>query len=134
MKFLVAAFLFFATAVQAAQAPGTLSDPAQEARARALQKELRCVVCQGESIDESGAPIAADIRRLIRERIKAGETNDQIKDYLVGRYGDFVLMKPPLEPNTWLLWFGPAAILLLGGGVAAVVVIRANRRAHLTGS
>ncbi|HVZ70523.1 MAG TPA: cytochrome c-type biogenesis protein [Rhizomicrobium sp.] len=132
MKFVIAALLFFATAVQAAQAPGTLSDPALEARARALQKELRCVVCQGESIDESNAPIAADIRRLIRERIQAGESNEQIKQYLVGRYGDFVLMKPPLEPNTWFLWFGPAAVLVTGGAIAAMVVVRANRRAKGT--
>lgn len=132
MKFLVVAFLFFATAAQAALAPGTLSDPAQETRARALQKELRCVVCQGESVDESGAPIAADIRRLIRERIAAGESDAQIKQYLVGRYGDFILMKPPLEPNTWLLWFGPVAVLLIGGAVGAVVVSRASRRSNIT--
>ncbi len=132
MKFVIAALLFFATAVQAAQAPGTLSDTALETRARALQKELRCVVCQGESIDESNAPIAADIRRLIRERIQAGESNEQIKQYLVGRYGDFVLMKPPLEPNTWFLWFGPAAVLVTGGAIAAMVVVRANRRAKGT--
>jgi cytochrome c-type biogenesis protein CcmH len=101
-----------------------------ETRARALQKELRCVVCQGESIDESNAPIAADIRKLIRERIAAGDSDKQIKDYLVSRYGDFVLMKPPLEPSTWLLWFGPAAVLLAGGGVGAIVVTRARKRAR----
>jgi cytochrome c-type biogenesis protein CcmH len=129
MKRLVFALLLFAGAAHAAPAPGALTDPAMENRARVLQKELRCVVCQGESIDESNAPIAADIRRLIRDRIKAGDSDAQIKDYLVGRYGDFVLMKPPLEPNTWLLWFGPLAILFLGGGIAASVVIRARKRA-----
>jgi cytochrome c-type biogenesis protein CcmH len=101
-----------------------------ETRARALQKDLRCVVCQGESVDESNAPIAADIRKLIRERIAAGDSDSQIKDYLVSRYGDFVLMKPPLEPNTVLLWFGPAAVLLIGAGVAATAVTRARRRAR----
>jgi cytochrome c-type biogenesis protein CcmH len=130
MKHIVLVLLLLSGAAQAAPAPGTLSDPSMETRARALQKELRCVVCQGESIDESNAPIAADIRKLIRERIAAGDNDKQIKDYLVSRYGDFVLMKPPLEPNTWLLWFGPAAVLLIGGGIAATVVMRARRRAR----
>ena len=79
--------------------PDTLSDPAQEARAVALQKELRCLVCQGESLDESDAPLAADLRRLIREHIAAGESDAQIKTYLVARYGDFILMNPPLKPR-----------------------------------
>ena len=130
MRNIVFAFLLLSSAAYAAPAPGTLSDPALETRARALQKELRCVVCQGESIDESNAPIAADIRKLIRERIAAGDSDKQIKDYLVSRYGDFVLMKPPLEPSTWLLWFGPAAVLLAGGGVGAIVVTRARKRAR----
>lgn len=130
MKRLILAFVFFANAVQAAPAPGTLADPAMEAHARALQKQLRCVVCQGESIDESNAPIAADIRRLIRERIEAGDNDTQIKEYLVSRYGQFVLMKPPLEPNTWLLWFGPVAVLLVGGGIAASVVFKARKRSR----
>jgi cytochrome c-type biogenesis protein CcmH len=128
MKRLILAFVFLASAVQAAPAPGSLADPVMETRARALQKQLRCVVCQGESVDESNAPIAADIRRLIRERIEAGDSDTRIENYLVSRYGDFVLMKPPLEPSTWLLWFGPAAILLVGSGIAAVVVIRAHKR------
>jgi cytochrome c-type biogenesis protein CcmH len=129
MRALVFAVLLLSSAAQAAPAPGTLSDPAMEARARVLQRELRCVVCQGESIDESNAPIAADIRKLIRERIEAGDSDTQIKDYLVSRYGDFVLMKPPLGPRTWLLWFGPAAVLLIGAGIAATAVVRARRRA-----
>jgi cytochrome c-type biogenesis protein CcmH len=129
MRALVFAVLLLSSAAHAAPAPGTLSDPAMEARARVLQKELRCVVCQGESIDESNAPIAADIRKLIRERIEAGDSDTQIKDYLVSRYGDFVLMKPPLGPRTWLLWFGPAAVLLIGAGIAATAVVRARRRA-----
>lgn len=130
MRNIVFAFLLLSSAAQAAPAPGALSDPVLETRARALQKELRCVVCQGESIDESNAPIAADIRKLIRAHIEAGDSDSQIKNYLVSRYGDFVLMKPPLEPNTWILWFGPAAVLLIGGGVMAMVVIRARKRAR----
>lgn len=129
MKRFALVFFLFASAAHAAPAPGALVDPAMETRARVLQKELRCVVCQGESIDESNAPIAADIRRLIRERIEAGDSDARIKDYLVGRYGDFVLMKPPLEPNTWFLWFGPVAVLLLGGAIAASVIVRAGKRA-----
>jgi cytochrome c-type biogenesis protein CcmH len=130
MRLIVLVFLLHSGAAQAAPAPGALSNPAMETRARALQKELRCVVCQGESVDESNAPIAADIRKLIRERIAAGDSESEIIDYLVSRYGDFVLMKPPLEPNTVLLWFGPAAVLLIGAGVAATAVMRARRRAR----
>src|SRR5690242_5745646 len=130
MRFVVLAFLLISGAAQAAPAPGTLSDPSLETRARALQKELRCVVCQGESIDESNAPIAADIRKLIRERIEAGDSDGQIKDYLVGRYGDFVLMKPPLQPNTWVLWFGPVVVLAIAAGVAIGVVAGARKRAR----
>lgn len=130
MRFVVLAFLLISGAAQAAPAPGALSDPSLETRARALQKELRCVVCQGESIDESNAPIAADIRKLIRERIEAGDSDGQIKDYLVGRYGDFVLMKPPLQPNTWVLWFGPVVVLAIAAGVATGVVAGARKRAR----
>jgi cytochrome c-type biogenesis protein CcmH len=130
MRFVVLAFLLISGAAQAAPAPGTLSDPSLETRARSLQKELRCVVCQGESIDESNAPIAADIRKLIRERIEAGDSDGQIKDYLVGRYGDFVLMKPPLQPNTWVLWFGPVVVLAIAAGVATGVVAGARKRAR----
>ena len=130
MRFVILALLLIAGAAQAAPAPGTLPDPSLEMRARALQKELRCVVCQGESIDESNAPIAADIRKLIRERIEAGDSDGQIKDYLVGRYGDFVLMKPPLQPNTWVLWFGPVVVLAIAAGVATGVVAGARKRAR----
>jgi len=123
---LIAFALLFAT--HALASAERLSDPALEARAVALQKELRCLVCQGESLDESNAPLAADLRRLIRARIAAGDSDDQVKAFLVSRYGDFILMKPPLMPSTWLLWFGPLAVLLLGGGVAAFVIVRASKR------
>jgi cytochrome c-type biogenesis protein CcmH len=106
-----------------------LSNPAQEARAVQLQKQFRCLVCQGESLDESNAQLAADLRRLIRAKIAAGQSDQQIETYLVSRYGDFILMKPPLEPGTWLLWFGPLAVLLLSGGIAAMVVLKARKRA-----
>jgi cytochrome c-type biogenesis protein CcmH len=126
---LTAALAFAATASLAQTGPEKLSDPAAEARARALQKEFRCLVCQGESLDESGATLAADLRRLIRARIEAGDSNAQIENYLTARYGEFILMKPPLEPETYVLWFGPAIILLIGGAVAGLVVFRAQKRA-----
>ena len=103
------------------------ANPKLEARAVALQKELRCVVCQGESLDESAAPLAADLRRLIRARLEKGESDAQIENYLVARYGDFILMTPPLEPETYLLWFGPLIAATIGGVVAAAAIIRARR-------
>ena len=117
--------------------PDKLADPAQEARAVEMQKELRCLVCQGESLDESGAPLAADLRHLIRERIAAGDSDTDVKRYLVARYGDFILMKPPVKRETYLLWFGPLGLLLVGGVVVAVVMLRAYGRlksAELTGA
>ena len=110
--------LLLAAPALAAVAPDEmLPDPAQEARARALSRELRCLVCQNESIDDSNADLAADLRRLVRQRIAAGDSDDQVKRYLVTRYGEFVLLKPPVEPATYLLWFGPPAVLLLGAGL-----------------
>lgn len=128
MRRLLLALLFFSTAALAVPAPESLPDPAQEARARNLQKEFRCLVCQGESIDESGAPLAADLRRLIREHIARGETDAQIKDYLVARYGAFILMDPPFQADTYALWLGPVLVLVLAGGVVAWIVRRAGRR------
>lgn len=96
-----------------------LDDPVLEARARALSQELRCLVCQNESIDSSNADLARDLRVLVRERLVAGDSDAEVKDYLVARYGDFVLLDPPLRPRTYALWFGPAIVLLLGAiGVA----------------
>ncbi len=123
--------LFLALAVVGARAepvPGTFADPQMEARARALQRELRCLVCQGESIDDSNADLAADLRAVVRAHMAAGESDQQIKDFLVARYGPFILMKPPLDSQTYLLWAVPFAILVLGLGVVAVVVRRAKAR------
>jgi cytochrome c-type biogenesis protein CcmH len=94
-----------------------LADPVLEARARAISQELRCLVCQNESIDESNAPLAHDLRLLVRERLVAGDSNQQVLNYIVARYGVFVLLDPPFEPVTWLLWLGPPA-LVLGAGAA----------------
>ena len=92
-----------------------LQDPALEARARTLSQELRCVVCQNQSIDDSNAPLAHDLRVLLRDRLKAGDTDREAIDFLVARYGNFVLLKPPMQLNTLLLWIGPLLILLLAG-------------------
>ena len=91
-----------------------LSDAALEARARALSKELRCMVCQNQSIDDSEAPLARDLRVLVRERLQAGESDQQVIDFLVTRYGEFVLLRPRFSWHTALLWFGPATMLLIG--------------------
>jgi cytochrome c-type biogenesis protein CcmH len=125
---LCAVLLLSLQAAFAAPTPERLGDPALEARAVALQKQLRCLVCQGQSLDESGAPLAADLRQLIHQHIAAGESDDAVKRYLVARYGDFILMKPPLERDTFLLWFGPALVLLVGAGVATIVIYRASKR------
>ncbi len=92
-----------------------LKDPMLEARARALSSELRCMVCQNESIDESNAPLAHDLRVLVREHLKAGESDAAIRQYLVARYGDFILLKPPFKAETFLLWGTPLLVLLAGG-------------------
>lgn len=90
-----------------------LPDAAAEARARALFKELRCVVCQSESLDDSEADLARDMRHLIRGQIAAGRTSAEVKSFLTSRYGEFVLLAPPARPSTWLLWFGPFALLAI---------------------
>lgn len=125
---LFAASLFANSALAAV--PDHFSDPVQETRARALQKELRCLVCQGESLDESEAPLAADLRTLVREHMAAGESDDDIKRFLVARYGDFILMRPPVRNDTALLWFGPALVLLFGGSIAAITILRARKRSR----
>lgn len=102
-----------------------LGDPALEARAHKLSKELRCVVCQNQSIDDSDAALARDLRIIVRERITAGDTDKQAMDFIVARYGSFVQLDPPMRLDTLALWFGPLAILLLGG-FGAVVYMRSR--------
>jgi cytochrome c-type biogenesis protein CcmH len=104
----------FAHAVQPDE---IMADPAKESRARDLSRELRCMVCQNQSIDDSEAPLARDLRLLVRERIAAGDSDAQVIDFLVARYGEFVLLKPRLEPHTLLLWLLPP-LALAGGGLA----------------
>jgi len=110
----------------AVQPDEMLADPALEARAREISRELRCLVCQNQSIDDSDAELARDLRVLLRQRIKAGDSDDQAKQFLVDRYGDYVLLKPPFKKTTLVLWFGPL-LLLLGGAAAAFAVYRQRR-------
>ena len=106
-----------------------LADPVLEERARALSQELRCLVCQNQSIDESNADLAHDLRVLLRKRLLAGDTDQQVLDYLVARYGQFVLLDPPLEPVTYLLWLAPP-VLVVGTGLLLVVRVRRRRLDH----
>jgi cytochrome c-type biogenesis protein CcmH len=111
--------------VHAVEPAERLADPALEARARGLSKELRCLVCQNQSIDESNADLAHDLRLLLRQRLVAGDTDQQVLDYIVARYGVFVLLDPPFAPLTWVLWLTPPALVLAGGGL---LLFRARRR------
>ncbi len=110
-----------------------LADPALEARARVLSQELRCLVCQNQSIDDSNADLAHDLRVLVRERLVAGDSDAQVLAYLTSRYGDYVLLRPPIKPTTWLLWFGPP-LLLVVGGLAILLAWRRRRADTLTRS
>ena len=104
-----------------------LADPALEARAREISRGLRCVVCQNESIDESSADLAHDLRVLVRERLVAGDSDEQVLQYIVDRYGDFVLLRPPVKPETYVLWASPA-ILLMIAAVLIAIYLRRHRR------
>ncbi len=122
-KALILAALLNAAPALAVEPDEILADPALEHRARALSTELRCVVCQNQSIDDSEAPLARDLRLLLRERLQAGDSDEAAKAYLVARYGDFVLLKPPFNTTTLFLWLGP--FLVLAAGILYLVL---NRR------
>ena len=113
-----------APALAALDASEMLADPALEARARALAKGLRCVVCQNQSIDDSAADLARDLRRSLRARLLAGDSDEEALAYLTHRYGDYVLLEPPLKPATWILWFAPAGF----AAVALLLAVRYFRR------
>lgn len=105
-----------------------LADPVLEARAREISKDLRCVVCQNQDIDSSNAGVARDLRLLVRERLVAGDSDQQVLDYIHARYGDFVLLKPPFKPETYVLWLTPIALVLIGTFGAITVLSRSGRR------
>jgi cytochrome c-type biogenesis protein CcmH len=129
MRWLLAPLLLLATLAAFAQAvpdpaPLRFADAAEEARFHALASQLRCVMCQNQSLADSNAQIARDLRREVLVLMREGRSDAQIKQFLVARYGEFVLYRPRMETATWLLWFGPALLLLAGGVVVAVVVRR----------
>jgi cytochrome c-type biogenesis protein CcmH len=122
---LIAASLLAGAAALAVEPDEVLPDPALEARARHLSSELRCLVCQNQSIDDSAAPLAKDLRVIVRERLKAGDSDDAVRDFVVARYGKFVLLKPPLGWDTVLLWAAPFALLVL---IVLGLSLRLSRR------
>ncbi|MRG71799.1 cytochrome c-type biogenesis protein CcmH [Alphaproteobacteria bacterium HT1-32] len=126
---LIALALLMASPALAVMPDEVLDDPALEARAREVSKELRCLVCQNQSIDDSNADLARDLRVLVRERLVAGDSNDQALDFIVARYGDYVLLKPPVQANTLVLWAGPVVIFLIAGGI---LLIRVRRKTPLS--
>lgn len=134
MRFLVQGFVglilvFFVTCQAFSVLPDeVLQNPALEARARDISAHLRCLVCKNESIDDSAAPLARDLRILVRERLKAGDTDRQVIDFLVARYGEFVLLKPRLNENTVLLWLAPLFIIIVAAGA---ILWRINRNKHI---
>jgi cytochrome c-type biogenesis protein CcmH len=121
----ITVMLFAAGPSVAVEPDEILADPTLEARARAISAELRCLVCQNQSIDDSGAPLARDLRLLVRDRLKAGDSDQQVMQYVVHRYGKFVLLKPPFDAQTLLLWLAP--LLVLAG--AGLVILRRGLRA-----
>jgi len=124
----LAAAVAFGSPAHAVQPDEIMADPIKEARARELSKELRCMVCQNQSIDDSDTPLARDLRLLVRERILAGDSDSQVVEFLVARYGEFVLLKPRFNPHTMLLWLLPP-LALMGGGIALWIYSDRRRRA-----
>ena len=129
---IAAALALLASPAAAVNPDEQLADRKLEARALKLSKELRCVVCQNQSIDDSDAELARDLRLIVRERIAAGDTDKQAIDHIVARYGSFVQLNPPVRLDTMALWFGPLAVLLLGG-IGAAVYVRGRKPAAAAG-
>ena len=127
-----ALILSLAAPAFAVQPDEVLKDPAMEARAREISKELRCLVCQNQSIDDSNAPLARDLRVLVRERLVAGDDDTSVLGYITARYGDYVLLRPPFKASTYVLWIGPVVVLLLGA-LGAALFLRGRNRAVAAG-
>ncbi|MFQ5955902.1 MAG: cytochrome c-type biogenesis protein [Kiloniellales bacterium] len=125
---LALAVVALAAPVLAVEPDEMLDDPVLEARARALSKDIRCLVCQNQSIDDSNASLAKDLRILVRERLVAGDSNQAVLDYLTNRYGDFVLLNPRVSSRTYALWYGPAVVLALGVAAVTLLTLRRRRR------
>ena len=129
MKRLVLALLLMASPVAAVQPDEILSDPALEARARDISQGLRCLVCRNENIDDSNADLARDLRLLVRERLVEGDSNQQVVDYVVDRYGEYVLLKPTVSGSNWVL-YAAGPLMLLVGGIGAAIYLRRRSRAQ----
>ncbi|MFA5938825.1 MAG: cytochrome c-type biogenesis protein [Sinimarinibacterium sp.] len=132
MRSVICAVLLAAAAIGSASAQGDELTPQQAERYQKLVNELRCLVCQNQSIADSSAPLAADLREQVLHQIQSGRSDAEIADYVTARYGDFVLYRPPFKASTWLLWLGPFALLLLALGVAVVFVRRRVRPAPVS--
>ncbi|MCB2113243.1 MAG: cytochrome c-type biogenesis protein [Parvularculaceae bacterium] len=130
---LILVFLSAAPAGQAVEPDEILANGALEARARTISRELRCVVCQSQSIDDSNAPLAKDMRIIVRERLVAGDSDDQVLKFMVDRYGDYVLLKPPVQRNTIFLWMAPVIIFLIASGAAGAYLVGVKRADDLAG-
>src|ERR1700704_789505 len=127
MRWLWVLMLLLPSLAMAYEAQPLAANPQAEARLKALAVELRCLVCQNQTLADSNAPLAEDLRREVRALAVTGKNDEEIKQYLVARYGDFVLYQPPLKTTTWLLWFGPFALLLLGAGVWYAIARRRKK-------
>ncbi|HJV54300.1 MAG TPA: cytochrome c-type biogenesis protein [Noviherbaspirillum sp.] len=123
-KWLISLLLVMSAAVQAREAPPAAADPVLEDRVMALSGELRCLVCQNQTLADSHAELAIDLKNQVREKLASGMTDKQVVDYMVERYGDFVLYRPPVKSTTWLLWFGPFLLLAVGIGVLAAKLMK----------
>lgn len=127
---LLIAALFLACQAIAIDAGRAFEDPAEQERYERLIQDLRCLVCQNQSIADSNATLASDLRREVRDLMEAGQSDEQIRSFMTERYGDFVLYRPPVRPRTWLLWAAPALLLLGGIGIAVIVITRRARAAR----
>jgi cytochrome c-type biogenesis protein CcmH len=128
LLFAVLMAMAFAWQAAAVEPDEVLADPALESRARALSQQLRCLVCQNQSIDDSNAELARDLRVLVRDRLVAGDSDEAVIAYIVSRYGQFVLLKPPFHAGTYVLWLGPAAIFAIGGAALVFYLRRRNSK------
>ena len=129
LSLVVLSYLIHVQPIMAVQPNERLADPLLEERARMLSQNIRCLVCQNQSIDDSNATLAKDLRVLVREKLTAGATNDEIFDFLVDRYGDFILLNPPFKPSTYVLWYGPLIFFIVGLLMTVLIMKKSNRRA-----
>ena len=129
LTLVVLSYLIYIQPIMAVQPNERLADPLLEERARILSQNIRCLVCQNQSIDDSNATLAKDLRVLVREKLTAGATNDEIFDFLVDRYGDFILLNPPFKSSTYVLWYGPLIFFIVGLLMTVLIMKKSKLRA-----